>query len=184
MIGYVLRVYWMSRPPYVRWAAAGMILIIGVVNEFRPATTIPVPVARSDLAVGSLVEEEAVAWFDGSPDLFDEISLPIRLGRSVRAGDPITAADFPSEADRAPADWWRIALPVPTATAAGSEVLAVVGSNGGTTTHQGISVSEVLDDGFGSTFALVAFSGADAAAVASGVALNQLTVMVRNPRAR
>lgn len=170
--------FWMTRPPYLRWAAAAAILAVGFVIELRPSDSIEVPVTTVDVAAGSVLDPSDVVWRDAPADLFSTVDLPATVTRRVPAGSVVTPADLRSGSEPIPPGWWSIQLPVPAGTTPGDDVLAVIVSDTATTSVRGRVASEVLDDGFSALDGLVAFAPADAVAVAEAAMENRVTVLL------
>lgn len=169
---------WLSRPPYLRWLAASLVLALGFLIELRPQDTTPVPVATTEMAAGAAITESDVVWKQGPVELFAEVALPAYLTRSVNAGTLILAADLAEHPVAAPADWWSLELAVPPSTESGTAVLAVVTSEGQSETYVGLTTAHLSDDGFGEALTLVAFSQPDAIRVAAGMADGQVTLLI------
>ena len=167
----------MSRPPYLRRAAAFAVLVAAVVIEFRPVTTERLPIAAIDLPAGSTVTEADVEWFAVQGGI-DTIQLPSVLSRSVAAGSPISPADVDATSIEVPADWLEIELDVPSTTQRGAAVVAVMSPS--TLDRPAIGVVTQPPDaaGFDTPTAMVAFAPSEAVAVAHAVAHGTVTVLL------
>lgn len=168
----------MTRPPYLRWAAAALVLIAGLLIELRPSPTVDVPVAIDDVSAGSILQPTDVVWRQAPAGLFEPVDLPATATRRVTAGSVVTVADIRVGEDPIPPDWWSIELPVPPGATAGDPILAVVASGDKTLALRGVMSSDPVDDGFSDHDGLVAFSPDDAVTVAAAASENRVTVLV------
>lgn len=168
----------MTRPPYLRWAAAALVLIAGLLIELLPSPTVDVPVAVDDVVAGSVLETTDVVWRQAPAGLFEPVDLPATATRRISAGSVVTVADLRDGEEPIPSGWWSIVLPVPPGTAAGDPILAVVTSGEHTLAIQGLMASDPIDDGFSDRSALVAFPADDAVTVAAATFENRITVLV------
>lgn len=163
----------MSRPPYLRWATAGLVIVLALYTELAPDPTVPHPFAAVAIPAGSEVTDAEVTWRDVPSGLLPPVSLPLVTGRPLAVDEPV----LPSAAAAGPAvpeGWWAIELPVPTGTALGVEVRIVVGD----LVVPGIVVGAPENDGFSEALALVAVPGEEAAAVAAAASESRAVVMV------
>lgn len=168
----------MTRPPYLRWAAAALVLIAGLSIELRPSPTVDVPVVIDDVPAGSVLLATDVVWRQAPAGLFDPVDLPATATRRISSGSVVTLADLRSGESPVPTDWWSIELPVPPGAAAGDPILAVVTSGDQALAIRGVMASDPVDDGFSDRNGLVAFSPDDAVTVAAATYENRVTVLV------
>jgi hypothetical protein len=164
-------VYWLRRPPYLRWIAAGLVLGVGLFLDLRPASMVSYPFLSTGLATGSPVEP-AVEWQDVPAGYLPDWTEPV-------AG--IAVADLPPGTPLLPAmvtdsvmpdGWWTVMLPLPRRIAPGTSIRVAVGDE----VIEGIVSGEMLDDGYEIT-GPVAFPESQAAAVAAA-ASSALVVMI------
>lgn len=167
----------MSRPPYLRRAAAVAVVIAALAIEFRPVTTDRMPVAATDLPIGATVTEADVTWLEVRGSI-EAIEIPATLSRSVPAGTPLSAADVDPGTVQVPADWLRIELQVPAKTQIGTSVVAVMSLPTSDRAAEGVVVAPPSAGGFDENTAMVAFSPSDAVAVAHAVAQGTVTVLL------
>ena len=169
----------MTRPPYLRWAAAVLVLVAGFAIELRPSETVDVPVAITDAAAGTTLTSSDVRWEPAPAHLFTPLDLPATLTRRVPAGSVVTQADVASPlGELAPAGWWRIELDVPGDPAVGDPVLAVITGDDGTYAVEGVLDSPEASDGYSGDGALVAFDPTDVIELAAAVQEHRVTVLV------
>lgn len=135
--------YWFARPPYLRWAAASLLVITAAVAEFRPAATVAHPFAAVDLEPGRPVSPGDVEWRAVPIGL---LPLPELEGaatlRAVPAGEPLLPSSLGPEEASLPEGWWAIPLSLPERAAAGDAVrlLVIDPFTGGTTALPGLVV--------------------------------------------
>ena len=169
----------MTRPPYLRWAVAAVVLIAGFAIELRPSEEVDVPVAITDLPAGTTLTSSDVRWEPAPPGLVAPIELPAVLARRVSAGSVVTEADVGSPlGELAPPGWWRIELDVPGDPAVGDPVLAVITGDDGTYAVEGVLDAPAASDGYSSDGALVAFDPTDVIELAAAVQEHRVTVLV------
>lgn len=167
----------MSRPPYLRRAAAVGVVIAALAIEFRPVTTSRLPIAAIDLPIGAAVTEAHVTWLEVRGSV-EAIEIPAKLSRSVPAGAPLSAADVDPNPVDVPADWLRIELEVPATTHVGATVVAVMSPRTSERPATGVVTRSPTATGFDAITAMVAFSASDAVAVAHAVADGTVTVLL------
>jgi hypothetical protein len=154
-------VFWLSRPPYIRWALAGLVVLVGLLVEFRPAQTVAHPFAAETIGVGETVDESRVIWRDVPVDLLAPVMLPATATRRIEPGEPVLGGAPAGDPGAIPAGWWAIELGVPAGATTGMAVKLV--SDTGAT--DGL-VIETRDGDFGERTGLVAVPGDSAQLVA------------------
>ncbi len=165
-------VFWLSRPPYVRWALAAVIVVIGLVTEFTPEPTTRHPFAAIELAVGEAIDDTVVIWRDVPPGLLDPVGLPTVASRPLQAGDPVLLGDASAANNSGiPEGWWGVEVDLPAGARSGMSVKLVTAA----AAVDGL-VIPVTDGDFGERTGLVAVPG-DAAENVAAAALDT-TVMV------
>ena len=166
--------FWLSRPPYVRWALAALLVITGLVMEIRPETTTRHPFAVDDLAVGDPIDETVVVWRDVPPDLFEPVTLPTIAVRPLQAGDPVLLGDESRAASSGiPDGWWAVEVDLPAGARSGMTVKLVTDI----TTVDGI-VIEVTEGDFGERSGLIAVPDEAAESVAAAALDTSVMVML------
>lgn len=164
--------YWLRRPPYMRWLiAAGLILAAAIWDTAEPAT-VEYPFAASAIEPAASITGN-VEWRAIPTGLLPEwpglVAGTARVG--LAAGDPILPSLIADEP--MPADWWSIPLELPAPIPAGTPVRVLFPTDG--TEITGMVTREAGDFGQG---ALVAFPEGDAAAVAVAAGDDAIVVMV------
>ena len=166
--------YWLRRPPYLRWFSAALILIVGLAIEFRDDAVEPYPFAAQPIDAGADIGP-SISWREVPRGLLPQWSGPVTgvAARDVPIGEPVT----PSLLARTvvPKEWWSVPIPLPTAAAPGTPVRVVLQTTG--TVVDGIVVESGIDTGF-ETVGMVAFSPTDAPQAAAAVADSALVVMI------
>lgn len=112
--------YWFSRPPYLRWAAAISVLTIAAYMDLTGPPTEPYPFTAAPAVAGEPLEIE---WRRVPIGLLPPHgNVESVAAQSLRVGTPllIEAVDQPTPAPR---DWWAMAAPLPIGAASGGEVL-------------------------------------------------------------
>jgi hypothetical protein len=154
-------VFWLTRPPYIRWAVAAAIVIGARVWDQQGSTQVLYPFASTAIAAGTPITDSQVTWRnvpDGAmemPDLTDPIA-----SRDVAAGEPIVPSAV-SGVSMIPDGWWSVPIPLPSVAIPGTTVRLV-----GTETSfetDGIVVSVAGDE-------LLSFSESGLVAVPPGFA--------------
>lgn len=157
---YVQLMYWLRRPPYLRWIVAGLVVCCGIYLDIRPEPVVVYPFTAARLASGELVTE--IAWRPVPTGL-----LPEWVGEV--AG--VAATGIPADTPLLPAlvvtpsmpdGWWSISLPVSQRVAPGTPIR--IAWNG--QIADGLVVGETTDSGF-ELRAPVAFPPAQAELVAT-----------------
>ena len=158
--------FWLTRPPYLRWAAGILIGTVAVVAEFRPPTTTPHPFAVVDIPAGTLVERADVTFRDVPVGLFDAVELPVTVSRPVAAGHPLLR-EPETVTSAVPDGWWALTIDLAEGITPGTSVRLALPDR----TVDGIVVDR-FEGSFGEQAGLVAVpsdaTGAVAAAVRDG----------------
>jgi hypothetical protein len=168
----------MTRPPYLRRAAAVFVLVAAVAIEFRPSPTRSLPVAVSDLPAGSSITAADVIMVEVSGGPVTTVSFPAALVRDVRAGDPITATDVDEDPIGVPDGWLAVELEVPESASRGTQVVAVLPLDVLARPVRGVVTEPPGPSDFDTHTALVAFAREDAVAVARGITERSVTVLL------
>ena len=167
---YGRTVYWLRRPPYLRWLAAGLVVSCGIYLDLRPAPVVEYPFAADVIGIGETVG--ALTWRDVPAGVLPEWTAPVGgvAVTEIPAGAPL----IPSLVSTitVPEGWWAVSLPLPQPVAPGTPVrVAVDGGqpDGGSPDGvfaDGVVAGPVTDSGF-EIHAPVAFPPDQASLVAS-----------------
>lgn len=153
--------FWLARPPYLRWAAAAAVVVAAFLWDLRGSSDILYPFAASAIAAGATITEAEVEWRrvpEGTmtlPDLSDPVAA-----RDVPAGEPIVPSAV-SDATTIPEGWWSISVPLPATAVPGARIHLVDTASG--VEADGIVVAAGSDD-------LMSFDESGMAAVPPDVA--------------
>jgi hypothetical protein len=115
-------VFWLTRPPYLRWAAAALLLIAALAWDLRGRSGEPYPFAARSIAAGTVIEEADVEWRTVPAGVLaiPDLSTPI-AARAIPEGEPILPSAVDAEAGT-PAGWWAVPVALPAAAGVGSRV--------------------------------------------------------------
>lgn len=164
--------FWLSRPPYARWALAGLILTVGLVVELRGEPTVPHPFVTELIPVGEVIDESKVRWEDVPAGLLEPVHLPATATRKILPGEPVPVSEGTTDAG-VPDGWWAMEVTLPAGTRPGMAVRLVTP----VTTTEGVVVSTREGD-FGEQSGLVAVPGSNADAIAVAALDSSLVVLV------
>lgn len=158
--------FWLTRPPYLRWAVATAIVLVALWTEFRPPSTGPHPFALVDLPAGATVSAVDIEMREVPLGLLAPVDLPVTLRRDVIAGQPLLSEPS-SVTSSAPDGWWSVSMDLPVGVSKGTPIrLALTDA-----VVDGIVIDE-FEGSFGDHAGLVAVppdtTGAVAAALRDG----------------
>lgn len=163
----------MRRPPYLRWLAAGVVLLVGLMFETRTPPTVLYPYADTPIAAGTPIDD-TIAWKEIPKGILPEWSTDVGgiAQTGFAANDPI----LPSQIGDLliPADWWAVALVLPAPVAAGTHIRVVLTDD---TILEGIALAGTSGTGF-EIVGTVAFAPSHAPLVAQAAANDALVVMI------
>ena len=166
--------FWLSRPPYVRWILAAVIVAMGLVMELAPDPNTRHPFVVADLAVGETIDDTVVTWRDVPTGLFEPVLLPTVASRALHAGDPVLVGDgSPASDSGIPEGWWGVEVDLPGGARSGMPVKLVTGA----AAVDGIVV-EVTDGDFGERKGLVAVPAKAAESVAAAALDTSVMVLL------
>ena len=170
--------YWLARPPYLRWLTAALIIAAGLWFEIVDRAEVQYPFLTSNVAAGAPIGDADIEW-RSVPGGFTDV--PAVAGRSAAiampAGTPIVEAMLTS-GDGIPDDWWAVALPLPLGITTGAVVRIILTSTGEVV--PGRVVAAAADGGFGfDDPGLVAVPEAMTGAVAVAASSGDLTIITR-----
>jgi hypothetical protein len=171
-------VYWLPRPPYLRWAAAAVVVLGALVWDLRAPAVELRPFAARPLRAGEAVDATAVAWRQVPAGLLPDTSLDgAAAAVDLAAGDPLVAPVLRTGV-AVPEGWWEVAVAVGAHAAAGDRVMLVLTEP--PVTISGMVVSPQQGDSYSLDFrpALVAVPGEAAALVAAAAAAGTLVTAV------
>ena len=171
---YVRAVYWLRRPPYLRWLIAASLVVIGLVVETRGEETERYPFAAGAITAGTDIAD-TIEWRTVPSGLLPTWQEPVTgvAACNVAAGSPLLPG-LRGETE-IPAGWWSIPVPLPVAATPGTPLRLLDGITGELV--DGVLATGGTDNGF-ETVAMVAFSPDDAPRAAQAVASDAFVVMI------
>lgn len=170
-------VVWLVRPPYLRYAAAALMILGALWLDLRPTPRVDHPFLAVDVAAGSAIDPDQIEWRPIPPGTLPFVDPAGLASVNLDAGTPLVPALLTS-APIIPADWFALEMPVPDLSTPGSHVRIVVDSQ---TWTDGIVVATVSDsDDFLSAGrrALIAVPSHAAALVADAARRGSVTVLL------
>ena len=169
--------FWLTRPPYLRWAAAAAVVLAALLWDLRDEAEAPYPFAVSAIAAGTPITESMVEWRNlpegalAFPDLSDPVAA-----RDLPAGEPIVPSAV-SGAPIVPDGWWSVPVPLSQGAVPGSQVRLIDALSG--LEVDGFVVAAGSDDLMSvDTSGLVAVPPDAAAAIAIAAAEGSLVVLL------
>ena len=118
--------FWLTRPPYLRWAAAVALVAAAFVWDMRGRSGVPHPFAGRAVAAGEALDETAIEWrtiprgLMAAPQLTEAVA-----GRDIGSGEPITIGAL-GQGPIIPAGWWSVPVALPADAVPGTAVRLVV----------------------------------------------------------
>lgn len=118
--------FWLARPPYLRWVAIGAMIAVAVAVDLGDRRLERAPFAARDIARGDAVRETSIRWRDVPVGLMStDVPNDAVAVRDIAEGEPITAGAVTGH--RPPPDgWWTLELEVPDAATGGRRARVVV----------------------------------------------------------
>ncbi|HSJ28916.1 MAG TPA: hypothetical protein VLB67_11945 [Acidimicrobiia bacterium] len=166
--------FWLSRPPYLRWLLAATVVVGGIAVELLPSGTVRHPFTLEYVAIGQTVDEPDVVWREVPRGLLAPVALPHVVTRALHPGEPLLASvTTGAGGEDIPAGWWALEMDVPLGARPGMAVRLVTGAG----TADGI-VAEVRAGDFGERSGLVALPGDQADRVAPSVLDRNVVVLL------
>ena len=104
--------YWLQRPPYLRWAAAAILIVGAAAWDFRPEPTDLVPFLIGAVPAGDPIEEADLEWREVPAGIVvaPNLSHPV-AAVDLRAGDPLLASMLRGRAS-IPEGWWEVPVTI------------------------------------------------------------------------
>jgi hypothetical protein len=116
-------VYWLQRPPYLRRAAAVLLVIGALAWDLRPDPAEMRPFAAHDLTRGEAVGSAEIVWRRVPAGILPEADLNGAVAAvDVVAGTPLLPGVLRA-APAAPEGWWGLPLSIGPHAAAGDTVM-------------------------------------------------------------
>ncbi|MGI8518586.1 MAG: hypothetical protein ACR2ME_09650 [Acidimicrobiia bacterium] len=170
--------YWLSKPPYLRRAAAVLILLAAMAWEIRPVSQERRPFLAAAVSAGDGVTTDQIDWRDVPVGVLPELAEPGgTFVADFSAGTPLVASMLAAE-PAMPDGWWGIEVPVPAGTSAGTDVRLVVDVRQEPRVIAGLVIRIVGEDSFDGLTALVAVPESEVGAAAAALADGSLRTLV------
>lgn len=165
---YVRSVLLLSRPPYVRWAGAVVLVAAAFAWDVSARATEQVPFAARAIQRGEPIDTDSIEWRSAPIGLLPQPNLQSATAAvTINRGEPISPSALRFTA-AVPVGWWTVAMDLPPTVLPGTGVRIVLGGGEGVS---GIVVEPSREDSFGLRSAgLVAVpsQAADAVGLAAG----------------
>ena len=171
--------YWLQRPPYLRWAAAALLVAGAVAWDLRGTGTETHPFLTVAVAAGSPIPADAVEWREVPAGLLERPDLDGRVAAlDLAAGDPVTASVLTAPAT-APEGWWAVPISLGRHARPGDEVMLVTIDP--PLTIPGVVIEGEAGDAYSLDFrpAVVAVPGESAPLVAAAAGEGRIVAVVR-----
>jgi hypothetical protein len=171
-------VHWFRRPPYFRWAAAALIVLIAFISEASGSTTVAHPFVRNDTAAGAMFSVDHLEWRQVTAGALamPDLSAPLVAAHDLTGGDPLLPSSLGSPV-AVPSDWWAVPTPLPEGTTPGDPVRLVILDP--LLVIDGIVVAAPLPDAFAyEAVGLVAVPGDLAPTAAAAAAYNGVVALL------
>lgn len=170
-------VLWLDRPPYLRWAAASVIVVVALLLQAVSPESESYPFLNRDVNAGETITDEDLGWRQIPMGLLPPASDVV--GPAVHAleeGDPFLRGSVRS-GTVVPDGWWAVPAPVPESVPPGTRVRLIAVLDG--FSADGIVSSSGLDTGFGDrTLGSVAVPEEAAIRMSLAAVIDQLVVLV------
>lgn len=169
--------FWLERPPYLRWLAAATLVAGAAALDLAGAATTPFPFVAVPLDRGAAVTPEDIEWRDVPVGLLGEAGQTSGVAtRPLSPGEPLVAGAV-TDSVAIPAGWWAVPVDLPYGAAVGTPVRLIA-------TEPPLDVEGIVaQPGSTGTFAtpvpgLVAVPPETAGAVAMASGTGRLVVLV------
>ncbi len=171
--------YWLQPPPYLRWAAAALLVVGAFLWDLRGSDTAPHPFAARPISAGTRLGASDVVWRRLPAGAFVVPDLTAAVAAvDLEGGEPISAAVLAGPIV-VPDGWWAIPIDVSSHAGPGDEVLLVIVDP--PLTLSGIVIEPQVGDATSLDHrpALVAVPGSQAPLVAAAAEARLLVTAVR-----
>jgi hypothetical protein len=168
-------VYWLRHPPWLRWAAVGLLLATAAYLDLRSQPTVRYPFAASVIGAGDSIAAGDVTWRQIPRGLLPVASLDGAVAaHDVEPGEPLLPSSLTSTAPL-PDGWWAVPLTLPDRAVPGSPLRAVM--HAGAEVVDGVVVAAPAPDDY-EAVGLAAFPGETAVRVASAAMTSDVVVLL------
>jgi hypothetical protein len=172
-------VLWLTRPPYLRWAAAVLLLLLAAWSELSPSPTTTLTFLRVDVAAGTSLDESHVVRRPVPAVDITTVEPTGIAAVDLRAGEPLLASLVTDVA--VPPGWNVIEAPVPAHAVPGATATAVIlAEDSAPIEFPAVVVASSGADPFGQGSGSLAVSAEWTATAAAAVAEGRLVIGVRS----
>jgi hypothetical protein len=118
--------YWLQRPPYLRRAAAALLVVAAIAWDLRGSSTEVHPFAARPIAAGALISDADIRWRRLPTGAFKIPELGDRAAAvDLAPGEPIIGAVLTAPA-KIPDGWWAVPVEVGPHAIPGDPVMLVI----------------------------------------------------------
>lgn len=118
--------YWFPRPPYLRYVAAGLLVLTAIAVDLRPRPTTLHAFAATDLAAGQTVSEADLEWRAIPSGVLPPSGVEGRASHDLVAGEHLGPGTVTTAAVQIPDGWWSFEAPIPTDAVVGQSLQLIV----------------------------------------------------------
>jgi hypothetical protein len=120
-------VYWFRRPPYLRWAAAAILIVSAAWMDLRPEPVVSQPFAAVDLITGTQLDQTMIEWRSIPAGLLPPLPNPEGIVlHEVAAGEPLVPSLVSAERIPVPDGWWTMEVQLPPGSFPGQQMQLIV----------------------------------------------------------
>lgn len=118
--------YWLQRPPYLRRAAAAVLVLTAVAWDLRGSSTTAHPFAARPISAGASIQDSDIKWRLLPTGAFEIPELGDRAAAvDLAPGEPIIGAVLANPAT-IPDGWWAVPVEVGSHAIPGDPVMLVI----------------------------------------------------------
>lgn len=170
---------WLARPPYLRWTAAALLVLVAAWSEFSPPPTTTLTFLAVDVAAGTPLDESHVVRRRVPAADITTVEPTGIAAVDLEVGDPLLASLLTDVA--VPPGWNVIEAPVPDHAVPGSDATAIILAEGSAPIEFPALVVSASGAGpFGEGSGSLAVSAEWTAAAAAAAAEGRLVIGVRS----
>ena len=168
--------FWLERPPWVKWLAVGAFSLFALWMEIRPEPLVEHPFATVDIGVGEPIGSHNTELVPIPDGLLEPPSPGSHALGPIPSGSPILAGLTGEKDSVMPSGWWIVAMDVPERAAVGDRVKIVLLDGG--ELIDGVVSSSGFSDGLDFAKGGVAVAPESAQRVASAAVDGRVSVLL------
>ncbi len=105
--------FWLTRPPYLRWVAAAFLVIGALLLDLSGQATVPFPFVTRPIPAGAVVPADSIHYRDVPTGLLPPPGEPGESAmRDLAEGEPLTATAV-GAGTPIPSGWWSVEVEMP-----------------------------------------------------------------------